>query len=102
MDAYFMGWKIRSMHLPIKTVKDIIYFCVYWIGLGIASSIGLGTGLHTFVLYLGPFIAKVAMAATQCGYLPEMVPSKWKFNHFEDCKGKFNHMKSLRIMESAY
>jgi hypothetical protein len=27
--------------------------------LGIASSIGLGTGLHTFVLYLGPWIAKV-------------------------------------------
>jgi len=31
----------------------------YWIILGILSSIGLGTGLHTFVLYLGPWIAKV-------------------------------------------
>lgn len=31
----------------------------YWIILGVASSIGLGTGLHTFVLYLGPWIAKV-------------------------------------------
>lgn len=31
----------------------------YWILLGVASSIGLGTGLHTFVLYLGPWIAKV-------------------------------------------
>jgi hypothetical protein len=34
----------------------------YWILLGIASSIGLGTGLHTFVLFLGPFIAKQTIA----------------------------------------
>lgn len=33
----------------------------YWIILGVASSIGLGTGLHTFVLYLGPWIAKVRL-----------------------------------------
>lgn len=26
--------------------------CAYWIGLGILSSVGLGTGLHTFLLYL--------------------------------------------------
>ena len=32
---------------------------VWWVGLGVLSSIGLGTGLHTFVLYLGPYIAKV-------------------------------------------
>lgn len=24
----------------------------YWVGLGFLSSVGLGTGLHTFVLYL--------------------------------------------------
>lgn len=42
----------------------------YWIILGVASSIGLGTGLHTFVLYLGPWIAKVAMVANDCGTIP--------------------------------
>lgn len=36
---------------------DISIFAFYWLILGIASSIGLGTGLHTFVLYLGPHIA---------------------------------------------
>jgi hypothetical protein len=36
---------------------DFSKFAVYWIGLGIASSIGFGTGLHTFILYLGPHIA---------------------------------------------
>lgn len=42
-------------------------FAVWWIGLGVASSIGLGSGLHTFVLYLGPHIATFAVRASQCG-----------------------------------
>ena len=36
-------------------------------GLGVLSSVGLGTGLHTFILYLGPHIAAVTMAAYECG-----------------------------------
>ncbi|KAI8905254.1 hypothetical protein DFJ77DRAFT_214454 [Powellomyces hirtus] len=38
----------------------------WWLVLGIASSIGLGTGLHTFVLFLGPHIAHVTLTAYQC------------------------------------
>ncbi len=38
----------------------------YWVGLGVLSSVGLGTGLHTFLLYLGPFIASVTLAAFTC------------------------------------
>lgn len=41
-------------------------WCMYWIGLGILSSVGFGTGLHTFLLYLGPFIASVTLAAFTC------------------------------------
>ncbi|EDV23243.1 uncharacterized protein TRIADDRAFT_27759 [Trichoplax adhaerens] len=44
-----------------------IFWCFYWIGLGVLSSIGLGTGLHTFILYLGPHIARVTLAAWECG-----------------------------------
>lgn len=29
-----------------------ILWAIYWVWLGVLSSIGLGTGLHTFVLYL--------------------------------------------------
>ncbi|KAG8195156.1 hypothetical protein JTE90_023333 [Oedothorax gibbosus] len=43
--------------------------CAYWIGLGVLSSVGLGTGLHTFVLYLGPHIAAVTLAAYECNSL---------------------------------
>jgi hypothetical protein len=46
----------------IETMKIVIW----WVTLGILSSIGLGTGLHTFVLYLGPFIAQVTLAVTEC------------------------------------
>jgi hypothetical protein len=53
--------------------------------LGIASSIGLGTGLHTFVLYLGPHIAKVTLAASECSYFPDMHPNKWEFTDFLPC-----------------
>ncbi|KAJ3161827.1 Vacuolar membrane protease [Geranomyces michiganensis] len=38
----------------------------WWLVLGVASSIGLGTGLHTFVLFLGPHIARVTLTAYQC------------------------------------
>ncbi|KAJ7297624.1 hypothetical protein O6H91_Y044900 [Diphasiastrum complanatum] len=42
-------------------------FALWWVGLGVASSIGLGSGLHTFVLYLGPHIAMFTLKATLCG-----------------------------------
>uniref|UniRef100_A0A2N9HAZ7 Vacuole membrane protein KMS1 n=1 Tax=Fagus sylvatica TaxID=28930 RepID=A0A2N9HAZ7_FAGSY len=42
-------------------------FGLWWMALGVASSIGLGSGLHTFVLYLGPHIALFTLKAMQCG-----------------------------------
>ena len=50
-----------------------------------ASSIGLGTGLHTFMLYLGPHIAKVTMVANECNVVPEYLPSRWNLQHFAEC-----------------
>ncbi|BFF97297.1 vacuole membrane protein 1 [Drosophila madeirensis] len=41
-------------------------FAMYWLLLGILSSVGFGTGLHTFLLYLGPHIAAVTLAAYEC------------------------------------
>ncbi|XP_062341204.1 vacuole membrane protein 1-like isoform X2 [Osmerus eperlanus] len=51
----------------VQYVEKRSLWCAYWLGLGILSSVGLGTGLHTFLLYLGPHIASVTLAAYECG-----------------------------------
>ena len=54
-------------HQPhLSTVSHLLSFALLWLTLGILSSVGLGTGLHTFVLYLGPYIAKTTLAVTEC------------------------------------
>ncbi|KAL4438738.1 hypothetical protein ABPG74_013411 [Tetrahymena malaccensis] len=78
---------IQGPHLDYyRHAEKVGYFMAYWIILGVASSIGLGTGLHTFVLYLGPRIANITIRAYQCNALPEFVPSKWdQTYHFNHC-----------------
>jgi hypothetical protein len=49
-------------------VRDHGSFVAYWLTLGVLSSIGLGSGLHTFVLFLGPHIVRVANAALLHGH----------------------------------
>lgn len=46
-----------------------MFWYIWWVLLGVASSIGLGSGLHTFLLFLGPHIAKVTLTAYECGNL---------------------------------
>ncbi|GMH20004.1 hypothetical protein Nepgr_021845 [Nepenthes gracilis] len=51
----------------VREVIQYVRFVLWWTALGVASSIGLGSGLHTFVLYLGPHIALFTIKAMQCG-----------------------------------
>ncbi|KAI4364386.1 hypothetical protein MLD38_020483 [Melastoma candidum] len=51
----------------VEELSQYVQFGLWWIALGVASSIGLGSGLHTFVLYLGPHIAFFTIKAMQCG-----------------------------------
>lgn len=65
---FLFVYKSEGSHQKsIKEIESLFFWTLYWFGLGIASSIGLGTGLHTFLLYLGPFIAQVTLAAYECG-----------------------------------
>eukprot|EP00040_Diaphanoeca_grandis_P028519 m.165320 g.165320 ORF g.165320 m.165320 type:complete len:387 (-) comp31380_c0_seq1:120-1280(-) len=41
-------------------------FTLWWLGLGILSSIGLGTGMHSGMLFLFPHILKVVYSAEKC------------------------------------
>ena len=68
----FVAWLylVPGIHTEfIKRFEKKLLWCSYWIGLGILSSVGLGTGLHTFILYLGPHIARVTLAAFECNSL---------------------------------
>lgn len=51
----------------LEELSEYFRFGLWWLALGVASSIGLGSGLHTFVLYLGPHIALFTIKAMQCG-----------------------------------
>lgn len=68
----FFGWNaLCSVEGPhkqfMKEASVYLRYALWWVGLGILSSIGLGSGLHTFVLYLGPHIAMFTIKATLCG-----------------------------------
>uniref|UniRef100_A0A7M4F1E8 Vacuole membrane protein 1 n=1 Tax=Crocodylus porosus TaxID=8502 RepID=A0A7M4F1E8_CROPO len=44
---------IEGIHQQyVRYMEKKFFWCAYWVGLGILSSVGLGTGLHTFLLYL--------------------------------------------------
>lgn len=63
-------YNIPGRHqIAIEIIRRNTWFFIYWVGLGILSSVGLGTGLHTFLLYLGPHIASVTLAAYECNAL---------------------------------
>uniref|UniRef100_A0A5B7A743 Putative vacuole membrane protein KMS1 n=1 Tax=Davidia involucrata TaxID=16924 RepID=A0A5B7A743_DAVIN len=51
----------------IQELYHYLRFGLWWLALGVASSIGLGSGLHTFVLYLGPHIALFTIKSVHCG-----------------------------------
>ncbi|PJF18099.1 hypothetical protein PSACC_02081 [Paramicrosporidium saccamoebae] len=50
----------------LAPVREAVMWYGRWVVLGILSSVGLGTGAHTFLLFLGPFIARVTTAAYIC------------------------------------
>lgn len=65
--VFLLSYYLDGPHQTyVSSLERQILWCSYWIGLGVLSSIGLGTGLHTFLLYLGPHIASVTLAAFDC------------------------------------
>lgn len=66
---YLLLLKEGQHQVLLKTLHLQMIWYAWWGLLGIASSIGLGTGLHTFMLFLGPFISQSTMTAYKCGSL---------------------------------
>ncbi|EDV39388.2 uncharacterized protein Dana_GF25286 [Drosophila ananassae] len=68
---YFLPGPHESL---VRFCEKNMAFSIYWLGLGVLSSVGFGTGLHTFLLYLGPHIASVTLAAYECQTLDFPTP----------------------------
>jgi membrane protein YqaA with SNARE-associated domain len=65
--VYLASHYLDGPHKPfVLRLERKVLWWGYWVGLGILSSVGLGTGLHTFILYLGPYIASITIAAFDC------------------------------------
>lgn len=50
----------------LNQMEFVIEYVSWWVGLGVLSSIGLGSGLQSGVLFLFPHILKVSFAAQSC------------------------------------
>ena len=66
-------------------INQVLLFCGFWCGLGVLSSIGLGTGLHTFVLYLAPKAMQFVMASYECNAIALMTPHRLSISPEFEC-----------------
>ena len=58
---------VPGPHTPYVRAADFtVEYVVWWVGLGVLSSIGLGSGLQTGVLFMFPHIIKVCLTAEAC------------------------------------
>ncbi|TDH68684.1 hypothetical protein CCR75_003756 [Bremia lactucae] len=64
-------WLVASSHDGphrhlVEKFNEGVKFIVWWVGLGVLSSVGLGTGMHSGVLFLFPHIFLVVQGAQEC------------------------------------
>lgn len=92
---------VLLIFLILPEVWKMTWFISFWILTGVASSIGLGTGLHTFVLYVLPHVASVMTASLNCGgVVPPMLPSRYNFQYFGECNQNQSSNKWLSVLWS--
>lgn len=53
-------------HAYLDEFNTNVEFVVWWVGLGVLSSVGLGTGMHSGILFLFPHIFMVVQGAEAC------------------------------------
>ena len=63
--CYWLTLTCFADELP--SVLERGYTVYYWIILGVLSSVGLGSGLHTFILFVLPYIGAISKKITECG-----------------------------------
>ncbi|RLN63186.1 hypothetical protein BBJ28_00009737 [Nothophytophthora sp. Chile5] len=81
-------WLAASSHDgPHRAILDefntTVKFVTWWVGLGVLSSVGLGTGMHSGMLFLFPHIFLVVQGAQECRSLDFDSRTHMWFSAFE-------------------
>jgi len=67
--AAYAGCKISGAAPEATALLDEwVLYAAWWVALGVVSSAGLGTGVHSGLLFLFPHMLKVCLAAETCGH----------------------------------
>ena len=68
--AVYLGLHYAESPL-VEGTDHYLEFVVWWVGLGVLSSVGLGSGMHSGMLFLFPHMFQVvrASARVSCGLL---------------------------------
>lgn len=70
-------------HKYLDEFNTNVEFVVWWVGLGVLSSVGLGTGMHSGILFLFPHIFMVVQGAEECKSLDFDSRNQMWFRPFE-------------------
>jgi vacuole membrane protein 1 len=86
-------------HSQVHEVEMWIEYTVWWVGLGILSSIGFGSGMHSGLIFLFPHMLKVCLAAEKCNSLDfdVRVDTWWRSDAFHCINGSNGNGSSSRI-----
>ena len=71
LGGYNLVFSQENSTLFYEIIQDYYYYLrwgSYWMSLGILSSIGFGTGLHTGMMFLFPWVIEVVYHAESCGH----------------------------------
>ena len=61
-------------------ISNYLYWCIYWFILGVLSSIGFGTGLHTGILFLFPWVIQTNSIVHSCNTIQFSVLEEYDCN----------------------
>ena len=82
-----------------ERVKFGALFVSWWMGLGILSSIGLGTGMHSGILFLFPHCMEVVIIAQRCKSLDfDSFSNMWFLGHEMSCPSSTSEVTFMGIM----
>jgi hypothetical protein len=66
---YFFCCYLFCVFLYLTVDFNLLIFVFVWFGLGVLASIGLGCGLHTFALFVAPYILQQTLKINECNSL---------------------------------